>query len=178
MRDFLHVSRFEAENRRFPASFSYRAILTELKKYDFCDASATFQATHKILSLPPCHVCAALTLRFIKTATAPRHKLLRLPQNCKTHKHKVLHLPREHNRVALTRFQSIAPATQHANAIQKVCRKTPQNHAICEEIQLQQNGREITQYYGRRRTAANGGGRQRPQEPRSANTVQPPDPHL
>ena len=73
---------------------------------DFCDASANFQAPHKMLSPPRlltlCHVFAALTLRFIKTATAPRHKMLRLPP--------------QNDTVTLTGFQSIAPATQNANA--------------------------------------------------------------
>ena len=34
-RDFLHFSRFEAENRRFPASFSYKAILQSSKSMIF-----------------------------------------------------------------------------------------------------------------------------------------------
>ena len=48
VRDFLQISHFQLENRRFRASFSYKAIFTELKKYDFCEASATFQDTHQI----------------------------------------------------------------------------------------------------------------------------------
>ena len=52
VRDFLQISHFQLENRRFPASFSYKAIFTELKKYDFCEASATFQDNHQILRLP------------------------------------------------------------------------------------------------------------------------------
>ena len=54
VRDFLQISHFQLENRRFCASFSYKAIFTELKKYDFCEASATFQDTHELLRLPRC----------------------------------------------------------------------------------------------------------------------------
>ena len=43
---------FQLENRRFRASFSYKAIFTELKKYDFCEASATFLSTNQMLRLP------------------------------------------------------------------------------------------------------------------------------
>ena len=52
VRDFLQISHFQLENRRFRASFSYKAIFTELKKYDFCEVSATFQNNHQILRLP------------------------------------------------------------------------------------------------------------------------------
>ena len=52
VRDFLHIPHFQLENRRFRASFSYKAIFTKLKKYDFCEASATFQDNHQILRLP------------------------------------------------------------------------------------------------------------------------------
>ena len=52
VRYFLEISHFQLENRRFCASFSYKAIFTELKKYDFCEASATFQDNHQILRLP------------------------------------------------------------------------------------------------------------------------------
>ena len=52
VRDFLQIPHFQLENRRFRASFSYKAIFTELKKYDFCEASATFQDTHELLRLP------------------------------------------------------------------------------------------------------------------------------
>ena len=55
VRYFLQISHFELENRRFCASFSYKAIFTELKKYDFFEASATsatFQDNHQILRLP------------------------------------------------------------------------------------------------------------------------------
>ena len=52
VRDFLQISHFQLENRQFCASFSYKAIFTELKKYDFCEASATFQDNHQILRLP------------------------------------------------------------------------------------------------------------------------------
>ena len=52
VRDFLQISHFQLENRRFCASFSYKAIFTELTKYDFCEASATFQDNHQIPRLP------------------------------------------------------------------------------------------------------------------------------
>ena len=52
VRDFFEISHFQLENRRFRACFSYKAIFTELKKYDFCEASATFQDNHQILHLP------------------------------------------------------------------------------------------------------------------------------
>ena len=52
VRDFFEISHFQLENRRFRASFSYKAIFTEPKKYDFCEASATFQDNHQILRLP------------------------------------------------------------------------------------------------------------------------------
>ena len=52
VRNFLQISHFQLENRRFCASFSYKAIFTDLKKYDFCEASATFQDNHQILRLP------------------------------------------------------------------------------------------------------------------------------
>ena len=52
VRYFLQISHFQLENRRFCASYSYKAIFTELKKYDFCEASATFQDNHQIMRLP------------------------------------------------------------------------------------------------------------------------------
>ena len=69
VRDFLQIPHFQLENRRFRASFSYKVIFTYLKKYDFCEASATFQDTHELLRLPrylkECHVCMSLPLRFV-----------------------------------------------------------------------------------------------------------------
>ena len=117
VRDFLQISHFQLENRRFCASFSYKAIFTKLKKYDFCEASATFQDTHKLLRLPRylkrCHVCASLPMRFVEKAPSPRHKMLRLPGHRERPHHKVLRLPRKNDALALTRFQSIAPVTQN-----------------------------------------------------------------
>ena len=100
--------------------------------------------------------------------------------NCKTHKHNVLRLPLENDTAPLKGFQSIAPATQHANIIATHVtvfggNPTPADH-FCRILLAPPNGRELTQYRGRRRTAADGGGRQRTQDPPSANTVQPPDP--
>ena len=85
VRDFLQISHFQLENRRFRASFAYKAIFTELKKYNFCEASATFQDNHQILRLPrylqQCHVCTSLPVRFVEIAPSPRDKMLRLPQH-------------------------------------------------------------------------------------------------
>ena len=93
---------FETENRRFYASFSYKAILTKLKKHEFREASTTLQGAHKMLRLPRFltprhvrHVCAALTIRFTEKTHSPRQKVLRLP--------------RENSTLILTRPQSIAP---------------------------------------------------------------------
>ena len=77
---------FEAENQRFPASFSYKAIFSKLKN----DQNASLP---RLLTL--CQVCAALTLRFTKTASSPHHKMLRLPTNCRMQQHKVLRLPQK-----------------------------------------------------------------------------------
>ena len=52
VRYFLQIANFQLENRGFRASFSYKAIFTKLKKYEFCEASATFQDNHQTLRLP------------------------------------------------------------------------------------------------------------------------------
>ena len=99
-----------------------------LKKYDFCNASATFQAPHKMLSLPRlltlCHVCAAQNAapakklqnaqaQSVAPATRKRHgNIDRLPKYCAWH----------------------AARNHHRNARHK----TAQNNTNCEEIQLQQ----------------------------------------
>ena len=118
VRDFLQIPHFQLENRRFRASFSFKTIFTELKKYDFCEASATFQDTHQMLRLPrylqECHVRASLPLRLVETAPSPRHKMLRLPRHRERPHHKVLRLPRKNDALPLTRFQSSAPVTQNA----------------------------------------------------------------
>ena len=117
VRDFLQIPHFQLENRRFRATFSYKAIFTKLKKYDFCEASATFQDTHELLRLPrylkECHVCASLPMRFVEIAPSPRHKMLVLPGHCERPPQKVLRLPRKNDALALRRFQSIAPVTQN-----------------------------------------------------------------
>ena len=117
VRDFLQIPHLQLENRRFRASFSYKAIFTELKKYDFCEASATFQDTHEMLRLPrylkECHVCASLPMRFVEVAPSPRHKMMRLPRHRERPHHIVLRLPRKNDALALTCFQSIAPVTQN-----------------------------------------------------------------
>ena len=106
VRDFLQISHFQLENRRFRASFSYKAIFTELKKYDSCEASATFQDTHEIAAPATicevrCHVCASLPLRFVQTAPSPHHKMLRLPRHRERPHHKVLRLPRKKRRACI-----------------------------------------------------------------------------
>ena len=110
------------------------------KSITFCEASASFQGSHQMLRLPRlltlCHVCAALTLRFMAKPLWTRHKMLRLPPKCKTPHCKVLRLPRENDALALTRFQSIAPATQNAKMTSHLvtcrfiisCRGTPCMH--------------------------------------------------
>ena len=117
VRDSLQIPHLQLENRRFRASFSYKVIFTELKKYDLCEASATFQDTHELLRLPrylkECHVRASLPLRSMGTAPSPRHKMLRLPRHRERPHHKVLRLPRKNDALALSRFQSIAPVTQN-----------------------------------------------------------------
>ena len=109
VRDFLQIPHFQLENRRFHASFSFEAIFTELNKYDFCTASATFQDTHQILRLPRlltlCHVCATVTRRFMKNGLSPRDKMLRQPRHRERPHHKVLRLPQKNDTLALTRFQ-------------------------------------------------------------------------
>ena len=121
VRDFLQISHFQLENRRFRASFAYKAIFTELKKYNFCEASATFQDNHQILRLPrylqQCHVCKSLPVRFVEIAPSPRDKMLRLPQHREKPHHKVLRLPRKNNALALTHCQSIAPVTQNTKMV-------------------------------------------------------------
>ena len=103
VRDFLQIPHFQLENRRFRASFSYKVIFTELKKYDFCEASASFHDTHQMLRLPRylqgCHVRASLPLRFAQTAPSPHHQMLRLPRHRERPPHKVLRLPRKTTRL-------------------------------------------------------------------------------
>ena len=117
VRDILQIPHFQLENRRFRTSFSYKVIFTELKKYDLCEASATFQDTHELLRLPrylkECHVRASLPMRSMETAPSPRHKMLRLPRHRERPHHKVLRLPRKNDAPALSHFQSIAPVTQN-----------------------------------------------------------------
>ncbi len=65
VRDFLHSSHFEAENRRFPVSLCYKPFFRQLNSCDFCEASATLQGIHKMLPLPriltPCHLRSPAT---------------------------------------------------------------------------------------------------------------------
>ena len=61
-----------------------------------------------------CRVCAALAPRFMETALMPCHNMLRVLRTCETSHCKVLRLPRESDALALTRFQSMAPATHNA----------------------------------------------------------------
>ena len=117
VRDFLQIPHFQCENQRFRASSSHKAIFAELKKYDFCETSATFLSAHQMLRLPRylkyCHVCMSLPLRFVETAPSPRQKMLRLARHRERQHHKVLHLPQKNDALALTRFQSIAPVTRN-----------------------------------------------------------------
>ena len=150
-------------------------MFPQLRTYDFCDASTkccpvTTFGTVSCLGSPDIAIHQTSHCTTSQNA-APAKKL----QNAQAH--------------------SAAPATRRRRAkidtLLKYCachatrKRHPkeQNHAICEEIQLQQmilshfvNGTAITQYFEQRRTAANTDERQRTQEPRSANTLQPPDP--
>ena len=90
VRDFLQIPHFQLENWRFRVSFSYKAIFAELKKYDFCEASATFQDTHEMLRLA----------RYFKEPS-PRHKMLRLPRHRERPHHKVLRQPRKKRRACI-----------------------------------------------------------------------------
>ena len=134
VRDFLQIPHFQLENRRFRASFSYKAIFTKLKKYDFCEASATFQDTHELLRLPrylkQCHVGAFLPMRFVEIAPSPRHKMLRLPRHRERPPQKVLRLPRKNDALALRRFQSIAPVTQNTKTTSHFVTSEPTKRAF------------------------------------------------
>ena len=113
---------------------------TSIKNIIFCEASATFQGSQKMLRVPRlltlCHVCAALTLRFMAKTLWPRHKMLRLPRKCQTPHCKVLRLPRENDALALTRFQSIAPATQNVKMTSHLVTLKCQNeHFVSDFLQ-------------------------------------------
>ena len=121
VRDFLHFSHFEGENRRFRPSFSYKAIFTELQKYDFLRRFRHFSSTSQ-------NAVPATTFNTLSRLRSPdiaihHNSHCATSQNAapvtksKTHKRKVLRLPRKNDTVTLTRFQSIAHATQHANTI-------------------------------------------------------------
>lgn len=51
--------------------------------------------------------------------------------------HKVLRLPQKTATQIETRLESIAPATQNVIRNRNACHITQQNHAICDEIDLQ-----------------------------------------
>ena len=111
------------------------------KSITFCEASASFQGSHQMLRLarllPLCHVCAALTMRFIKKALSTRHKMLRLPRKCETPHCKVLRLPGENDTLALTRFQSITPVTQNAKMTSHlVTLKRQSEHFVRDFLQI------------------------------------------
>ena len=111
------------------------------KSITFCEASASFQGSHQMLRLarllPLCHVCAALTMRFIKKALSTRHKMLRLPRKCETPHCKVLRLPGENDTLALTRFQSITPVTQNAKMTSHLVTLKRQNeHFVRDFLQI------------------------------------------
>ena len=103
----------------------------------FCEASATFEGSHKMLRLPRllrlCHVCAALTMRFMKKALWTLHKnAAPATPHCK-----VLRLPRENDTLALTHFQSIAPVTRNAKMTSHLVTLKRQNeHFVRDFLQI------------------------------------------
>ena len=115
------------------------AIFTHLKNYDFCDASVIFQASHKMVSsrrlLTLCHVCAALTLRFIKASPSPGHKMLHEIAKCISTKCCACH---EKPPGSIDTLPKYCPCHSTCKRHRKACHKTPQKHAACEEIHLQQ----------------------------------------
>ena len=119
VRDFLQIPHFQLENRRFRASFSSKAIFTELKKYDFCEASATFLSTNQMLRLPRYLKYSVTFARPCHCDSSKRH--LRHVRKCcacndiaKGHITKCCACHEKNNALALTRFQSIAPVTQNS----------------------------------------------------------------
>ena len=119
------------------------------KSMTFCEASATFQGSHQMLRLPRlltlCHVCAALTLRFMAKALWTRHKMLRLPRKCKTPHCKVLRLPQENDALALPRIQSIAPVTQNTKMTFHLETLKRQNEHFVRDFLQISHGEEISQ---------------------------------
>ena len=125
---------------------------------------ATLPPLFKQLPKAKSHVFTALTLRFIKPSP------LRQP-------------PKNRHRSIDT--QSIAPATQHANAIAAHVTKYHKNMAFARTSTFSRylivphlaNFAQCQGINAIRRTAANADERKRSQKPPSANTAQPPDPH-
>ena len=147
-----HLVTLKRQNEHFVRDFQLRiddfmrVFLIKLfsqssKSMIFCEASATFQGSHQMLRLPRlltlCHVCAALTPRFMAKALWTRHKMLRLPRKCKTPHCKALRLPRENDTLALTRVQSIAPVTQNAKMTSHLVTLKRQNeHFVRDFLQI------------------------------------------
>ena len=127
VRDFLQIPHFRLENRRFRASFSYKAIFTELKKYESCEASATFHDTHQMLRRPrylqgnvtfahPCHcdLCKQHLRHITKCCACHDIAKGHITKCCACHE--------KNDALALTRFQSIAPVTQNAKMTSLILR--------------------------------------------------------
>ena len=118
VRDFLQISHFQLENRRFRASFLIKPFLQSSKSMTFAKLPPLFRTLTKCCACHDicrgCHVCPSLPLRFVETAPSPRHKMLRRPRHRERPPQKVRCLPRKNDALALTRFQSIAPVTQNA----------------------------------------------------------------
>lgn len=74
-----------------------------------------------------CHVSAALTLRFIKTAPWPYHNMLCLPRNCQLHQHKVPRLPRESDTLTLTPPRHVTQRNKSTLICQEIdlCERRP-----------------------------------------------------
>ena len=118
--------------------FLIKLFTQSSKSMSSCEAFATFQGSHKMLRLPRlftlCHVCAALTMRFMEKAPWTRQKMLRLPRKCTTPHCQVLRLPGENDTLALTRFHSIAPVTQNAKMTSHLVTLKRQNEHFARDI--------------------------------------------
>ena len=137
MRDFLQFWHFELKLKiyDFLRVFLYKAIIEKAQRIWFLEASVTFHASHTVRPLPlfltPCYVCAALPLWFMTT-----QHLRHVTKCCACHEIAKCSSTRENDTLASTRFQSIAPATQNANAM-ATSQKATKTRYICEEMDLE-----------------------------------------
>ena len=96
----------ETKNRRFYASFSYKAIFTKLQKYYFLRGFHNFsrqsQNAAPATTFDTVSCLRSPDIAIYEEALWTRHKMLRLPRKCKTPHCKVLRLPRGNDTLALT----------------------------------------------------------------------------